>query len=504
MRTETNRLVAAVAVMAMLLCSASVLISDADAVGSETYTIEMRTGQTFMYEPTTNLESDIDVEGSEGVLWDDETGVMTARFLSVDTSGGLTATVKATWTSLINPDATMAAEQTILFRIYGHATIDGKYESSVTRGVIGGQTAGTVVYAPTVSQAVDGTATTVTCEIPENEYIGWDSENNRVVLIDDIPSDVQDFSLSFDIEATNSAVSEDSTLADETAVVHVTVGIGQDIEITSPDMIETYVGASQDMNTYVVTTNYDGTGLAQVTGITISEVVPVVNGLVASKGDGRVVFDPSAIDFGERPVYPYYKDYSFVVTVEGQSSDGRPVNDTKQVTLRVWPGQEFISYPTIENVQFSKGADDPLHVDFSAVVGDADGIRFDWGDKSEIQDIPTKSDAPQTYNAGYTYQTDGRYVITVSAYNTVGENVMYYLYDTATGEWSPTDPPEDPEKPSEDDGGILDWLWLVFAVLAGVLAVAAVLARNEYIAVGAAVCAIVAVVAYMMLRGDGL
>lgn len=500
MRTETHRLVAVVAVVAMLLCSASVLLSDdADAVGSGIYTIEMRTGQTLMYEPTTNLESDIVVEGSEGVLWDDEAGVMTARFLSVDTSGGLTATVKATWTSDINPDATMTAEQTILFRIYGHATIDEKYESSVALGLLGGQTAGTVVYTPTVSQAVDGTVTTVTCDIPENGYIGWDSENNRVVLIDDIPSDVEDFTLSFDIEATNSAVSEDSSLADETAVVHVTVGFGQDIEITSSDMIETYVGASQDMNTYVVTTNYDGSDLAQVTGITISQVVPSVSGLVASKGDGTVTFDPSAIDFGDRPVYPYYRDYTFVVTVEGQASDGRPVNDTKQVTLRVWPGQEFISYPTMEDVQFVRGADDPLHVDFSAVVGDADGIRFDWGDGSEIEDIPTKSDVAQSYAAGYTYQTDGRYVITVSAYNTVGENVMYYLYDTATGIWNPTDPPEDPGKPSEDDGGILDWLWLVFAVIAGILAVAALFGRNVYVAVGAAVCGIVAVATYLIL-----
>ena len=128
MNGNASRMVSVMTVVALVLCSGVIVLSpDADAVGSEgeVYTLEMRTGQTCIYVPTTNLDSEITVTGSEGVAWDAEKGTMNATFDSIDTSGDLNAVVKAVWTSTVDPTVTQSAEQTIIFKIYGHVTIDG-------------------------------------------------------------------------------------------------------------------------------------------------------------------------------------------------------------------------------------------------------------------------------------------------------------------------------------------------------------------------------------------
>lgn len=506
MNGNASRMVSVMAVVALVLCSGVIVFSpDADAVGSEeeVYTLEMRTGQTCIYVPTTNLDSEITVTGSEGVTWDAEKGTMNATFGSIDTSGDLNAVVKAVWTSTVDPSVTQSAEQTIIFKIYGHVTIDGYYESSVSKGVIGGQPAGTVVYSPTISQATSGTETVVTCDIPENDYIGWDAENRRVVIVEDIPEDVDAFSVSFDIIATNSSLSEGSSLADETATVHVTVGFGQDLTITSPDIIETYIGCDDaGRNTYVVQTNYDDAEFVSVTGIQIGQVVPSVAGLVASKGDGTVTFDPDAVEFPDRPVRPYYQDYTFSVTVSGTSADGTEVQDSKIVTLRVWAGLNYITMPSMEDVIVQPDEGNKLSVTVSALIGDADGISFDWGDGSDVSDQKTRDDTTARYSASHDYELENDYLITVSAYNSSGENVVYIMYDTTTGQSYETDPPtpEQPEEPSGDEGYDLWWLPIVLGVLAVVFAVAFAVRPGNYALVALAViCALAAVASYFLM-----
>lgn len=503
MNEHANRLLV-LTVMGLVLVSGIIAVGfDSDADDSEIYTLEMRTGQTCIYVPTTNLDSVITVSGSDGVTWDADTGTMRASFSSIDTSGDLQAVVTAVWTSTVDPDLTQSATQTIEFLVYGHVTIDGYYESSVSRGVIGGQTAGTVVYAPTISQATAGTETVVTCDMPENDYIGWDAENNRVVTTQDIPDDVEGFSVSFDITATNSALSEGSSLADETATVHVTVGFGQNLEITSPDIIETYVGCDDlSRNTYTVTTNYDDADFVSVTGIEISQVVPAVSGLVASKGDGNVTFDPDAVEFPDRPVRPYYQDFTFRVTATGTSADGSEVEDSKTVTLRVWAGLSYLSIPSMEDIVVTPNEDDNLTITVSAMIGDAQGIRFDWGDGSEISDVPTPDTVVNRYSSTHSYETTADYLITVSAYNTSGENVVYIMYDATTGTSYETDPPtpENPEQPSDGDGDGLWWLPIVLGVLAIVFAVAFAVRPISYVLVALAViCAIAAVATYFLM-----
>ncbi len=503
MNESMNKALVALVIGVVMFSGLVVLGQGVDADDSEIYTLEMRTGQTCIYVPTTNLDSEITVSGSEGVVWDAETGTMRASFSSIDTSGDLHAVVTAVWTSTVDSDLTQSASQNIEFKIYGHVTIDGYYESSVSRGVIGGQTAGTVVYAPTISQATAGTETTVVCDIPENDYIGWDQETNRVVITQDIPEDIEGFSLSFDITATNSATAEGSSLADETATVHVTVGFGQDLVITSPDVIETYVGCEDvDRNTYTVTTNYDDADFVSVTGVQIGQVVPAVSGLVASKGDGTVTFDPDAVDFGERPVRPYYKEYSFSVTATGTSADGTEVSDSKIVTLRVWAGMSYLSIPSMEDVTVTPDPENNLSINVSALIGDAQGIRFDWGDGSEISDVPTRDTSTNTYSSEHTYDAMADYLITVSAYNTSGENVVYIMYDASTGSSYETDPPapEQPDEPSDDDGNDLWWLPILFGALAVIFAVVFAVRPVSYVLVALAViCAMAAVVTYIML-----
>lgn len=505
MNSNMNRVAVLMAVGLVLISGLMVIGQDADAVGSEDeiYTLEMRTGQTCIYVPTTNLDSVITVTGSEGVTWDADTGTMRASFSSIDTSGDLHAIVTAVWTSTVDPDIQQSATQTIEFLIFGHVTIDGYYESSVSRGVIGGQTAGTVVYAPTVSQPTAGTETVVTCDMPENDYIEWDPESNRVVVTQDIPDDIEGFSVSFDITATNSSTSEGSSLADETATVHVTVGFGQQLEITSPDMIETYVGCDDvGRNTYSVTTNYDDAEFVSVTGIEISQVVPAVSGLVASKGDGTVTFDPDTVEFPDRPVRPYYQDFTFRVTVTGTSADGSQVTDSKTVTLRVWAGLEYLSIPSMEDITVTPDELDNLRVTVAATIGDANGIRFDWGDGTEISDIRTDGTTTARYNSSHTYEVATDYLMTVTAYNTSGENVVYIMYDATTGMSYETNPPtpDEPDSPSDSEGDALWWIPIALGVLAVVFAIAFAVRPASYALVALAIiCAIAAVATYFLM-----
>ena len=496
--TEMNRRMVTVTVLALLLCtSLAIVVEPVDAAEDEVFTIDMRTGQRFVYEPTTNLDSEFRVSGSDGVSWDPETGTVNASFGAIDTSGGLQAVIEAVWTSDVDPDVSMSAKQIVCFRVYGHVTIDGQFDSSVSRGLIGGQTAGAVVYSPTIPQATPGTETTVSCAMPENDWIAWDAESMRVVTVRDIPEDVEDVSVSFDVTATNRAVSEESTLKEETATVHVTVSIGQDIRITSPDVIETYVGNRGDGNIYTVTTNFDGKTGVTITGIQIGQVVPSVAGLVASKGDGTVTFDPDAVDFGDRPTRPYYKEYTFGVTVDGIAADGNEVQDSRIVTLRVWAGLDFITIPSMEDVTLVADAENTLSVRVDAVVGDADGIRFSWGDGSGVQDVDAEGISGPV-GADHVFPDAGSYVITVSAYNQSGENVTYILYDATTGTWDSTDVPPGSDDQSED-GRTMVWLAIVLAIVSVASALTYVFGpRNIVFVVCSAISGILAVVLYVV------
>ena len=100
------------------------------------------------------------------------------------------------------------------------------------------------------------------------------------------------------------------------------------------------------------------------------------------------------------------------------------------------------------------------------------------------------------------YELENDYLITVSAYNSSGENVVYIMYDTTTGQSYETDPPtpEQPEEPSGDEGYDLWWLPIVLGVLAVVFAVAFAVRPGNYALVAlAAICALAAVASYFLM-----
>ena len=155
MKGRSKGTFAVMAVLVMLAC-ALVTAQPSDAEPSDSYVVDMRTGDMFTYEPKTNLDSVITASALEGMTFTD--GIMTASFDAVDLTGSLATTITARWTSE-EGSLSQVASQRIAFMVHPHVTVDGSSSKEIVRGIIGGAKAGTIVYQPEVSEASAGTAT---------------------------------------------------------------------------------------------------------------------------------------------------------------------------------------------------------------------------------------------------------------------------------------------------------------------------------------------------------
>lgn len=424
MNTFPRRAAASVFVLLMVLAPFVACASAADAMGDETYTIDMRTGDLFSYTPRTNMESEIGVTPLNGLTWD--SGTVTASFGSVDTTGGLVTVIGASWTSE-DGNVTQRISQTIVFRVHPHVTMDGAGSGSVTAIVSPDAEVGTVVYRPVVSESSEGTVTSVTCE-GGNGYLAWDPLAKAVVVSGAIPSDSVGAETSFTLTAVNSPISSDITLAPETATRDVTVRVGDVIEITSPDMVE--MNVTDVSGAYVVTV--DTAEGVTVDSISVEPKGDVPEGFIRSVEDGEVTFDPSVVDTGSRR----YVDIPLTVTVDGTLS-GEPVRTAKDITVRVWKDSSHGQVPSFDRVTAVPSAGSGLTVTVSSMVSGAETVTVHWGDGTMTSG---GSGVSELYNATHTYTADGSYVIRVVAGNVNGEVTSYILYDTVTGESEPTGP----------------------------------------------------------------
>ena len=476
-------------VLVMLSCTAMAAFpSDAETDGR--YTVEMRTNDIFTYTPVTNLESTITASALEGMTFAD--GTMTASFGFVDLTGALSTLITAEWTS-DEGDLSQVATQRITFKVHPHVTLDGASSKEVTRGVVGGAVAGTVVYQPIVSEASSGTVTEVSCSIIENDQVGWDESKKAVVLKKDVPVDVSPSEMVVSISAVNRATDAGSTLKEESATVSLKIVVGSGLMITSDDVIETKQSETDaTKNTYTVETNADMASGLTVTGYDF-DTSGLPEGLVKSIDGQRIVFDPSVVSFpdgatGDDAV----KEFTFSVTVRGLSN-GQSSEDTKKVTLRVFADMVYTTVPSVSDVTVVSDASDNKRITLSAVVKDAKRIFVDWRDGSTSTSDPATSGS-DAYTASHAYSKDGRYTIVLEAQNDAGSKCCYIRYDTTSGEFDVTEDAEPSEGFFETHG----WLFLLFVVLALLCVVVyALFYHVPVVLILAGVFAVLSVVTYL-------
>ncbi len=439
-RSHAISAIAAIAVM--LVCAVAPVVSGA---GVAEYTIDMRAGDSFSYSPTTNLPASFDsAPDIEGVSWDVSKRTMTASFDSPKPSG-VQVLVLAHWTSS-DGSISQDAKQAINFRVFSHVSIDCDSAVAVPAGVL----AGSVILKPEISAAEEGTETVVTCELAENPYIEWDSSKNAVVAKSDITS-ADSARYAIKITATNSSTDAGSTLRPETVTAGTTISIGSPLAIQSYDL-ETYVGCGDYRNTWTVKTNMDRSGIEIVKTIVAPSDVP--EGLIVSNENGTITIDPSKADIGDADSKAYAFSARAVAVIDGET-----VEATGEFSVIVWKSLEYLTTPSIENVQLMPGAD-AREVTLSASVSKAAVVTVDWGN-GEVPVRAAVQDGKITASAFY--EDSGRHVIAVTAVNGSGTGVVHYvLYDASTGYFEDYKPAEKKESASA--------VWLLFLLLAGVFA----------------------------------
>ena len=493
----TRSYATALAVVAlMLVCPFLAMAGSVDADSSERFVMHMRAGDTFVYEPETNLPSVFTVDASEGSAWDAEAGKLTASFDDVDVTGDLKDVITAVWTSE-DGNVVQHAVQEIVYMVYGHVRIDGSVESETTVGITGGMKAGDVVYRQDIPEATAGTVTAVSTDIRnDHPYLMWDDSQGAVVLKADIPMDAPSQLFEVCISAVNAATDPGCTLMPETASVDVTVVLSQDLVITSGDSFRISAAESTDGdNTYTVTTNYDGSDVVEVDSVTF-DTSGLPEGIVKAIDGSSIVFDPFEVDFGDSDSVTL----GFVVEVRGTDANGEPVSVSKTVELTVLRDAGAGKAPIAEDIRIEKDDSDPMRL--SVVVEGATMLRqisVVWGDGSSpyVQDGISMTDVG-TYTIEHAYAEAGDYTLSLELRNEFGTNTVYFLYDAESGEWNFVDGP--PASDGSWSGTLADnWMSIVFALLAVALLLVFLLAvREPIVVVCSGVSAILAVVTYLL------
>ncbi len=440
------------------------------------YDIDMRAGDVFTYTPETSLPAKLDFASEQDwASWNDDNTTLSVTFPEPVTERQLL--IRAVWTSETG-GLTQTAFQAINFRAFGHVTIDGQSSLDIQRAVQHGTLAGTIVYAPTINE-VEGTKTTLTCQMDENPYVDWDSSKSAIVVKSDIPnSALKDIVCT--ITAENTATDDKSNLRAEIVTAKVTVSVGSEMVITGSSVMETYAGCTDTHNVYEITTNYDAEGV-QITK-TVGGDYP--DGF-ASIVDGNVVIDPSKATLGGDD----YRRYAITVTATA-TVDGKETSASKEITVTVWKSLDFMTVPTIDDVEVAAKDGDNSNVAFSATIAHATHVVIDWGD-GDYERIDADG---YVYAKDHSYKDAKTYVISVTAVNAgQGATVHYVLYNAADGSSITDYEPE--EEPEERDGSLL---WLLFAAIAVMLAAVYAMMYPDILVIGGAVIsAILSVTLYI-------
>jgi len=472
------------AVVAMLMmCSAAFLFSsqESDALTTD-YPIYLREGDTFSYTPQTNLESVIEIynkadsnsTASTYINWGTETG-MTETLIGTFPEGSASSTyynlhLKATWTAPGNSDVKQYAYQNIYFMVFANLGLTLDHQNF---SLVAGETAKTII-TPTVTGPSSGyslTCSSITKDGAAQDLIVWDAQNNVVKLVRNVAAEDELTGRSADEGTYTGTITARhggtlTTPEEQIVTATFTIVINSNLVIMSSTLFETFKGDTEH-NTYTIVSNLDGSqDLEDVTYQFINANVPVDVWTSTDEDKKTMTFDTSTLTFVKSVQgSEQYKDFSFSVKMNG-TYKGEAVEDSQNVTLRVYADLNFLEKPMMINAKAVTvtGTNGETNVEVTVGIARASKITFIWGD-GQTNEVTTDSSSLQNYTYRHHYENDGEYTIKIKATNANGTVTSYALY--STGDENAIDFVQEPEKEDKKTDLLGDgFIWIIAAVAA--------------------------------------
>lgn len=493
----------AMAVVAMFaFCAFSVCLTDngSDAAPyTGTYQINVVEGGKFSYSPTFNTTTGtitIAQTGDAALLPTETTTPAavpnveyTRTFGASDidrtsaTGKELTAILTATWTPegvSAGSDLIQTAKQTITFNVYEKVGLPSTDE--INKNLTGQFTGPTIVSIP-VTAPINSTVT-ATSETPGMI---------KVTPVEESNGDTTSITVS---KGDSFAAPSETTTVDVTVSVQDNVNDTNRIQMTYQFVIYPNLKISctpTEINTYVGKDSTPSELQFSVDGLGATSVAPVWSGDLAIVSGASTSELPAGVDLGMNPSSGKYTVDLTKITNENLfpesgsdlvklsvkptvtfTRDGVANSETIEgglTYINIYKKFEFTKDPEIDgNVTYTTSGN-PLDVIMSADFEGTTKITYNWGDGKSTT-VNTNPDAGSKYSARHVYASEGSYVITVTAYNSVGSTTVYTLYDAKTSSFAGIDgetgetegeDPTVPEKTFFEEHG---YQFIVFALIA--------------------------------------
>ena len=460
----------AMALVAMLaFCSVSVMLTDTDAAANnnETYTINLRVGDTFTYTPQVNLTENVSIAvdttaSTAGMESCFSNGVFT--FKPADTTSK-TVKFKATWSA--SDSLVQYAYQTINFRVYTGLNVS---EGTSQTSVIGVDSpVGTTIYTPSITGGISPYTYSVNIPSALQDYIQWDG--TKFVTKAAIGTSVSSGSpYTITLTATDAGIpagtdGKSNALDVESVTVTLTLTVTEKYVIVSTSYFETFAGelGADEKRTTSFTVSTNASNFGDVSNETISAYAVDSNGTtvtgLAAYSAGNVNIDLSKVVFTGSETY---RDYTVRISATATSASIGSLSATSDVKMRVYADLAFISEPTISNSQTMSVSNSSLDVLMTATFENATRITYYWGDGT-VTNVNTSGSEASTYSARHVYSSAGTYFITVYAENEKGTAKLITLYNADSGESQVVD--QEPDKTFFEEHG---YQFVVFAVISAV------------------------------------
>ena len=436
---QSNCKMMALALVAMLaFCSVSVMLTDTDAASNnnETYTINLRVGDTFTYTPQVNQSTTdkatvsivVDEESSSDMASCFQNGTFT--YTPSDTTSK-TVKFKASW---VQGSLAQYAYQTINFRVFSELKAHGS--ASVSTSISSESPSGILIFAPKFSGGISPYNVEVTIPSELQSCISWDGTCLRTsgTIPSSVPSSTP-YTITFTATDAGIAAGDKSNALDAESVTKtLNLTITDKYTISVQDYFETFAGDlgtdEQRVTSFPVSTNASIIG--NITDETITAVASdstgTVNGL-ASYSNGNIIIDVSkAVFTGSES----YRDYTVRVSATATDAAIGDVSATANVGLRIYADLAFISEPTINGSYAKPVANSPLDILMTATFENATKITYYWGDGT-VTNVNTDGSQTSTYSAHHVYESAGTYFITIYADNEKGTAKLVTLYNAYGG-----------------------------------------------------------------------
>lgn len=461
-----------VLVAVLTFCSVSVMLTDTEgaANNNETYTINLRVGDTFTYTPQVNLASTdganvaitVDATASSAGMEDNFNGT-TFTYQPMTAGEDPTVKFKASW---IKGSLYQYAYQTIEFHVISKISVTGGESQTSAIGV--DSPIGTVIYTPSVTGGISPYTYTPIIPSALQNYIQWDgtqfvtSGTMTTAIASGSP-----YTVSLTIADKGISKGEDgksNALDADSVTVNLQLTVTDKYVITVQEYFETFIGelgdGEQRTTSFPVSTNRDTIG--DVTDETITAVASDSNGNVdglVSYNNGNIEVDLSKATFTGNETY---RDYTVKISANATSSALGDISATVDISMRIYADLSFISEPTINGSYAKPVGNSSLDVLMTATFENATKITYYWGDGT-VTNVNTSGSQASTYSARHVYDSAGTYFITIYAENDKGTAKLITLYNAYNGDSSTVD--SEPEKTFFEVHG---YQFILFAVVSAI------------------------------------